>query len=375
MIINRYLLRQVAGTTLTVTGFLVLIMLGAQLVKYFGAAAQGRFDISTILQIVSYRIPDFLILILPLGFYTGLMLVFGRLYVDQEMAVLNASGVSRDSLALKLWPLVLFLMLAEAGLTVYAAPWGIHNFVKVKVEGSKQMNLKLVTPGRFISFGSYTIYASGQSPDRLTLFDVFAHQNEPDGSERTIMAKEAIGLVDPTHTNIIIEFHDGRLYKMKVGQPRYFVSQFATLRMHLNDAQAAAAATSVSTESMATEMLLLQPNDPHAMSEFGFRLSMPFMILVAVILALPLSQVSPRQGRWLRLFPALLLFIGVVIGMYALRLRIAKGGVSALWYVGLTLFYLFFALLLARKQRLTARFGAKPPRPPHGGMPSLVEGN
>lgn len=374
MIISRYLLRQVASTTFIVTGFLAFILLGAQLIKFFGYAAQGRFDISTLLLLVGYRIPDFLILILPLGFYTGLMLVFGRLYVDQEMAVLNASGVSRDSLALKLWPFVLFLMLAEAGLTLFAGPWGVHNFEKVKAEGSAQTSLKIVSPGRFISVGNYTLYAGAQSPDRLTLLDVFAHRSETDGSDLTIVAKEAISLVDPEHVHIIVEFHDGRLYKMKAGQPRYFTSQFATLRMHFNDAKAVAA-TSMSTESTSTQMLLQQTQDPHALSELGFRLSMPILILIAIILALPLSQVSPRQGRWLRLFPALLLYIAVVIGVMALKLRVGKGGLSVWWYAGLIMAYLFFALLIARKQRLTARFGSKSPRPPQGGTPSLVEGN
>ncbi len=362
MIINRYLLRQVAATTLIVTGFLAFIMIGGRLIKYFGIAAQGRLDVSALLLLVGYRMPDFLTLIVPLGFFTGLMLVFGRLYVDHEMAVLNASGISRDSLGLMLWPFVILLIGAEAGLTLFAAPWGFQHAEKVLAEQSSKKGFDLVSPGRFITSGTYTFYAEGQSPDKTTLLNVFVHQNADNGSDVLIVAKQAVRLIDPAHLNTIVELHDGRRYELKAGQLHYSEAQFATYRLHLNDAQAAEA-LATPTESMRTADLLAHPKDAKSLSELGWRWSMPIMILVAVILALPLSEVSPRQGRFLRLFPALLLFVALVIGLLALKLRIGKGVLNVWAYAGLMVFYIVFSMLLARKHRLTARFvGSKASR-------------
>ncbi|WP_410210731.1 LPS export ABC transporter permease LptF [Aquirhabdus sp.] len=366
MIISRYLLRQVATTTLVVTSFLAFIMIGGRLIKYFGIAAQGRLDVSALLWLVAYRMPDFLTLILPLGFFTGLMLVFGRLYVDHEMAVLNASGVSRDSLALRLWPLAVLLIVVEAGLTLYAAPWGFQRSEKVLAEQSAKKGFDLVSPGRFMNSGSYTFYADGQSKDRTTLLNVFVHQDAANGSDVLIVAKEAVRLIDPSRLNTIVELHNGRRYELKAGQLKYSEAQFATYRLHLNDPQAAEA-VAMSNESMSTEDLLARPKDAKAQSELGWRLTMPVMIILAVILSLPLSQVNPRQGRYLRLFPALLVFVALVIGVLALKLRIGKGTLSVWWYAGLVFFYLSFAMILARKQRLTARLSGKTPHHPHGG--------
>ncbi|MDN5434375.1 MAG: LptF/LptG family permease, partial [Acinetobacter sp.] len=92
MIIRRYLVKQVVSTSLVVVTLLTVIMMGGQLIKRFGQAAMGRVDPSILLSIIGFRLPEFLTLILPLGFFIGLMLVFGRLYVDHEMAVLNGSG-------------------------------------------------------------------------------------------------------------------------------------------------------------------------------------------------------------------------------------------------------------------------------------------
>ena len=358
MIINRYLLRQVVATTLVVTGFLAFIMIGGRLIKYFGIAAQGGLDVSALFLIVAYRLPDFLTLILPLGFFTGLMLVFGRLYVDHEMAVINASGISRDSLGIMLWPFVLLLMVSEAGLTLFAAPWGFEHATKVMAEQSSKKGFDLVSPRKFITSGSYTFYAEDQSPDKTKLLKVFVHQNAANGSDVLIVAQQAIRLIDPKHLNTIVELHDGRRYELKAGQLRYSEAQFATYRLNLNDAQSAEV-MATPTESMRTTDLMTHLKDAKSLSELGWRWSMPIMILIAVILALPLAEVSPRQGRFLRLFPALLLFVALVIGLLAIKLRIGKGVLSVWAYPALMVFYLFFSLLLARKQRLTARFAGK----------------
>ena len=376
MIINRYLLRQVVATTLVVTGFLAFIMIGGRLIKYFGIAAQGGLDVSALFLIVAYRMPDFLTLILPLGFFTGLMLVFGRLYVDHEMAVINASGISRDSLGIMLWPFVLLLMISEAGLTLFAAPWGFEHATKVMAEQSSKKGFDLVSPRKFITSGSYTFYAEDQSPDKTKLLKVFVHQNAANGSDVLIVAQQAIRLTDPKHLNTIVELHDGRRYELKAGQLRYSEAQFATYRLNLNDAQSADV-MATPTESMRTTDLMTHLKDAKSLSELGWRWSMPVMILIAVILALPLSEVSPRQGRFLRLFPALLLYVALVIGLLAIKLRIGKGVLSVWAYAALMIFYLFFSLLLARKQRLAARFAGKHDRDggSSGGVKAIAVGD
>ncbi len=122
MIIRRYLVKQVVSTSLVVTALLTLIIMGGQLIKIFGRAAQGRLDGGVLLSIIAYRLPEFLTLILPLGFFIGLMLVFGRLYVDHEMAVLNGSGVSRNQLTRLLLPMTAVFLIVQAVLMC----WGLQ---------------------------------------------------------------------------------------------------------------------------------------------------------------------------------------------------------------------------------------------------------
>ena len=58
-------------------------------------AAEGRLDVELLSAVLLYRLPGFLELIIPLGLFIAVLLVFGRMYIDNEISVLMASGISR----------------------------------------------------------------------------------------------------------------------------------------------------------------------------------------------------------------------------------------------------------------------------------------
>ncbi len=164
------------------------------MIKYFGVAAQGRLDAGILFSIIGYRLPEFLTLILPLGFFIGLMLVFGRLYVDHEMAVLNGSGVSRTSIGASTGaddPGVF-----DCSSRIDAVDWRRGAFASLKPLTTSQAvrtGFDLVRPKEFISSGPYTIYAGDLSEDRKNLKDIFFYQRaEAEGKpDVMILAQEA----------------------------------------------------------------------------------------------------------------------------------------------------------------------------------------
>ena len=179
MILRRYMTQQVASTTALVLGFLVVMMLGGRLIRYFGIAAEGGLDVSLLFTIIGYNLPYFLELILPLAFFIALMLVFGRLYVDQEMAVINASGVSRGKLARLITPLILILFVGEAALSIVGKPWGVRSSESIWQQQALNSAFDLIRPNEFISSGNYHLYVGSLSDDKTQLQDVVLIQTEP----------------------------------------------------------------------------------------------------------------------------------------------------------------------------------------------------
>ena len=100
MILFRYFLREIIQATLAVSFVLLLIVMSGRLAKYLAQASSGDLAVDVVFLVVLYRIPDFLPLVLPLGFFIGILLAYGRLYVESEMVVTQACGIGKRYLLL-----------------------------------------------------------------------------------------------------------------------------------------------------------------------------------------------------------------------------------------------------------------------------------
>lgn len=356
MIIRRYLVKQVVSTSLVVVALLTLIMMGGRLIKYFGVAAQGRLDATILFSIIGYRLPEFLTLILPLGFFIGLMLVFGRLYVDHEMAVLNGSGVSKIQLARLLIPLTIIYLFVQSVLMIWMSPWGIREYEKLVSTQAVRTGFDLVRTKEFISSGPYTIYAGSLSDDRKNLKDIFFYQRaQKEGKpDVMILAKEATRVEVADDTANVVDLLQGRRYEIFPGTAKYTQAEFQSYRLRLeNDKEAKFESNEV--EALSFSKLLKNTDDPVVASELGWRIFVPFSMIVALMLATALSEVSPRQGRYLKLFPALLIFASLIVALMAIKTRMSKGEIGIWAYPAVLLFYAIGAALFSRKQKLAPK--------------------
>jgi lipopolysaccharide export system permease protein len=357
LIITRYLVKQVCATAVVVVALLTIIMMGGRLIKYFGVAAQGRLDVSILFSIMGYRLPEFLTLILPLGFFIALMLVFGRLYVDHEMAVLNGSGVSREQLATKLLPLTLLILLLQSGLMMLIAPWGNYKFDQLTTVQAVRSGFDLVRPKEFISSGPYTIYAGSLSDDRRSLKDIFFYQKaqQPGKPDVVILAQQAHRVVSEHEQGSVVDLYKGRRYSFIPGQPKYLQAEFEQYRLRLKSSDNQEAVAQRLESMHMVQLWQKHENNPVIISELGWRIFAPWIIVLALALASPLSEVSPRQGRYYRLFPAIMIFASLIVALMAVKTRISKGELQLWAYPAVLLLYAVLAWFLSRKQDLAPK--------------------
>ncbi|MFC6380123.1 LPS export ABC transporter permease LptF [Psychrobacter glacincola] len=403
--------QQVASTTALVLGFLVVMMLGGRLIRYFGIAAEGNLDIGLLFTIIGYNLPYFLELILPLAFFIALMLVFGRLYVDQEMAVINASGVSRGRLGRLMTPLILALFVGEAALSIVGKPWGVRSSENVWQQQALTSAFDLIRPNQFISSGNYHLYVGSLSDDKKQLQDVILIQSEPEkkGSsakndtaidvENTIDPETAEQLNIPELPNALINNTDiskdtitlakraeqvdmgnsgvtqldlfqGRRYEVGAGSLKYNQVGFDRYRITLTESsKEVITEDNIETQAIgplwqaATGNAQVGSNNAMraAQGELGYRLSLPWLMIIAPMLAVPLAQVRPRQGRWLRLFPSILLFVSCALGIISLKNAVGKGSVSVWAYAWLILGFMALALYMNWGSRVQHRLRFRKP--------------
>ena len=361
MILRRYMTQQVAANTAIVLLFLMALMLGGRLIRYFGIAAEGRLDVGLLFAIIGYNIPTFLELILPLSFFIALMLVLGRMYVDQEMSVLFASGISRGRLTRLMIPLITGLFVFQMGISLWAKPWGLSNSEHIWQTQSLGSLLDLVRPKTFISSGNYHLYVDEFDKEKRELKNLYVVQQQTDKSGKIakndviITATRAYQVPSKdTDSSMQLDLFQGRRYELGTNQANYNQASFEKYRITL-EKPASEKITETNVETQTTAKLLAHTQKPEVKAELGYRFTMPWLIIIAAMLATPLAQVRPRQGRWLRLLPSVLIFASCAISIISLRTAIGKERISEYAYIWLIVGFIAFALLLNWQSRVVHR--------------------
>ena len=361
MILRRYMTQQVAANTAIVLLFLMALMLGGRLIRYFGIAAEGRLDVGLLFTIIGYNIPTFLELILPLSFFIALMLVLGRMYVDQEMSVLFASGISRGRLTRLMIPLITGLFIFQMGISLLAKPWGLSNSKQIWQTQSLGSLLDLVRPKTFISSGNYHLYVDEFDKEKRELKNLYVVQQQTDKSGKIakndviITATRAYQVPSKdTDSSMQLDLFQGRRYELGTNQANYNQASFEKYRITL-EKPASEKITETNVETQTTAKLLANTQKPEVKAELGYRFTMPWLIIIAAMLATPLAQVRPRQGRWLRLLPSVLIFASCAISIISLRTAIGKESISEYAYIWLIVGFIAFALLLNWQSRVVHR--------------------
>ena len=361
MILRRYMTQQVAANTAIVLLFLMALMLGGRLIRYFGIAAEGRLDVGLLFAIIGYNIPTFLELILPLSFFIALMLVLGRMYVDQEMSVLFASGISRGRLTRLMIPLITGLFVFQMGISLLAKPWGLSNSEQIWQTQSLGSLLDLVRPKTFISSGNYHLYVDEFDKEKRELKNLYVVQQQTDKNGKIakndviITATRAYQVPSKdTDSSMQLDLFQGRRYELGTNQANYNQASFEKYRITL-EKPASEKITETNVEIQTTAKLLANTQKPEVKAELGYRFTMPWLIIIAAMLATPLAQVRPRQGRWLRLLPSVLIFASCAISIISLRTAIGKERISEYAYIWLIVGFIAFALLLNWQSRVVHR--------------------
>lgn len=339
MIVFRYLSRELLVTLSAVSAVLLVIIMSGRFIKYLAQAAQGLLDPGVLFLIMGYRMPGFLQLILPLGLFLGILLAYGRLYLDSEMTVLSATGMSQQRLTLyTLFPATLVALLV-AWLSLGLAPKGVAEVGRIFNQQDALTEFDTLMPGRFQTMkgGSRVTYTKELSADRGELSNIFISEKRlsTSGEERGItvlVAASGRQEIQPDGSRYLI-LQDGYRYDGTPGDADYRAIRYDTYGVLLPRPQ-------ISSELSEREAIptreLLGSDDPRLQTELHWRLSIPLLVFVVTLLAVPLSRVNPRQGRFLKLLPAILLYMAYLGVLIAARGALDKGRIPqavGLWWV------------------------------------------
>lgn len=340
-------------TWLAVTGVLLVILLTNQLARVLQRAAENQFPQSVVLELIWLGALQNLTVLMPIGLLLGVVLAYGRLYHDSEMAAALACGVGRSTLYVPVTILTVLVTLAMAWLTLIVAPDAIARSLSLRKTAVQAGQFAPIVPGRFRTFGGSdaVVYAEGVDADG-TLTNVFV-QRDRDGTVEVALAQRArhsIGTDGMTHT---ITLYDGERFEGVPGSPKFRMMRFSENTIPVEIPKLSDKVTALEAESSRT---LLESNDREKRAELHWRIAVPVMCVVLTLLAVPLSKLRPREGRYARFLQAVLIYFVYSTILSAAKVWIARGKVPeelGLWWVhlvviALSLLYIYGPAVIAR---------------------------
>ena len=352
MIIRRYLSSQVLSTTLAVAGLLTVILMSGRVIQFFEKAASGKIAVNLLSAVLWYRLPGFLELILPLGLFVGLLLALGRLYLDNEMAILSAAGVGQAQLIRWLVPATLLITALTGLMSTWWTPHGYAEADRLYAEQAERSTFELIQPGRFQRVGDRMLYAD-LSDDKSVLRDILILETRPGqdgGGDRQVILQAAEGrrVNDPVLGPQAVELSHGQRWEVRPGDGAYQRIHFDSYRMRLKQVDTTDREVGTYRAIPTGEIRAKAPADTKAAAEWGWRWSLICLVPVVSLLALPLAKVNPRQGRYLKLLPAIVLYMTYVVLIVAVKNAVEKGELEGYAFWGVHALYLALALVLLR---------------------------
>ena len=334
MIIDRYLAKEILLTLVGVAVVLLLIFLSARLVGTLAEAASGALPVNQILVLLALRNISNLEMVLPLSLYLGTILALSRMYMDNEMTALSACGVGGGRLLRTVLIFSVFVGAFTAFVSIYASPWAESQIERILERAASAADVAAASPGNFreLRGGSGVFYVQELSADKHQLQNVFV-QVESGADSSVVSAASGRQYTDPKTGVRYLELENGYRYEGQPGRDNYTVVEFARHGLQLRDRPPGPA----TLKQKATPTLQLWRSGVlDNLAEVQWRVSMGLWVIVLGVIAVPLSYTSPRQGRYARMFSAMLIFLIYSNFLNVARSWLEKGQVPpalGLWWV------------------------------------------
>ena len=348
MIFYKYLFKEIAKTQLVILVILLTVFLCQSLIRLISRAALGSIPVEIISSMALYLLPEIVLIMLPLTQFLAILLALGRICSDSEMVVLRSVGFSPVNVMGVTLVLALITALLCAVNSMIFIPKAAQ--ARYELQQSTQNNPQFlpIESGRFVNLGErFTVYideVGGKAEDAQTVERIYV-MDAPFDHERSSITLAERGYLQHDADNVRwLYLFDGKRYEGRGGE------QGAFRRVNFTEFRAPVvrgpvAQSDDSSKDTQTTLQLLKSERVDYQVEAQWRLSAMFAVIVLSMVAVPLSMVNPRQGRFAKLMPALLIYAAYYMFLLSTRNLINHHQLPL--YPGMFLVPVLFTLLVA----------------------------
>lgn len=306
-LLERYLFREMARSWVAVTVVLLAIMLATRFARFLAQAARGQLPEELLFQVAGLSGLQYLIVLTPISLLLAVMMALGRLYRDQEVTALLACGAPLATLYRPVALLAVAIGVLTAVLSVDLGPWAGRTADRLVAEAARNNRYNPFEAGRFneVAAVNATLYTGQVSDDGSEIGQFFAVQRLDDNRLAIVVAAGGGSQADTVTGERVVTLTDGHRYELRPDSG-FDVVGFDRLQVRVPPPEFA----ELSNKRKLAPSHELRASDALAdRAEWAFRIAVPVSVLVLGLLAVPLSHVRPRSGRYSRLIIGVVLYL------------------------------------------------------------------
>ena len=329
MILYRYLLKDIFSHTVAVSLVFLFVVLSSRSIQYLEQVTRGELSSELVFWVILFRLPEFLELIIPFSFFLALVLVIGRICSDNEMIILEQNGFSNSRILKLFLSSGLLIAFITGFLSFWVSPFFKENLDKIYQVTNFEDNFNSIQPGKFVILDDRSVIFAQDKKDNI-LSNIFLKLPEQEGTPSRNFLTAKRSYISKENPNLLL-FEDGLSFNED--KTNQIEMQFESLSMNFrNDFFRNQDVQQVDLTKV-----------KHSSLEKLWQISIPLLCLISVVLALPLSRVKPRQGRYAKILPSIFVFMTYLGLLLLVKGWIEEGSVT--FPSSLLLVHAFFFLL------------------------------
>lgn len=345
VILSRYLTKEIFKSQLAILFILLLMFFSQQLISVLNSAVSGKIPTDLVLSLLGLGMPALSQFMLPLSLFVALLLTLGRLYAESEITVMRACGVGQSLLT----KVALFLSIFTTALAAYnvftLTPWAIDTQSKMLAEAKSNPRFSALSAGQFMSAGGYVLFIESINNEANTLNDIYVFQPDQQKKNRPSVVVASKGeLQGLSNGDQLLTLENSTRYEGTATTADFRIAHFEKYTAYLGYQDVN---SSEKLMQRATFSSLINDKSPEAQAELQWRFALVLAVPLMAMLAVPMSSVNPRQGRFAKVIPAVLLYLIYFLLQSSLKSAGASGKLdTTIWMPLVSTCFLVLSIIM-----------------------------
>ena len=341
LLINKYIFKEFISPFAVNVLLFTFIFLMAELIQITNWIVNYNINLFTVLRMIIYQTPYFLIFVIPLSIMITTLLTFLKLSSENEIMAIKSGGISIYGLLPPVGVFCLIGFVLTLFMTVYGQAWGRTALRALTLEVvSESIDIGLKERTFDDSFEGVTIYVNDINLRNKNLIDVFIEDNRQPDKVNTVIAPRGIVFSDPDNATAHLRLFNGSIHQTNLKEKTAHAIYFDTYEISLD-----------TKRSVAREKA--KPKRP---KEMGFKDLRNFV-----------QNAELKDGRYfsmlLELHRRLALPFGcIALGIIAVPLGVQSRSAKRSFGLVLGLFFFLFYYLLMSMGKVYGEAGTYPPQ-------------